>query len=37
MLIADGKLGKYGKVLENTPDEIKQEFALNPIKQKVSE
>ena len=26
-LIADGKLGKFGKILETTPIELKQEFA----------
>ena len=27
-LIAAGKLGKFGKVLENTPEEVRREFEL---------
>ena len=27
-LIAAGKLGKFGKIIEDTPEEIKKEFAL---------
>lgn len=31
-LIADGKLGKFGKILETTPAAIQEEFALIPTK-----
>ncbi len=28
-LVADGKLGKYGKILDSTPSEVREEFSLS--------
>ncbi len=30
--MADGKLGKFGKILDSTPSEVKKEFGADPVK-----
>lgn len=31
-LVAEGKLGKYGKILDSTPGKIKEEFSDTKVK-----